>query len=146
MIILDEAQRIKNWQTLTAQAVKRLASRYAFVLTGTPLENRIDELYSIVEFLDPAIFGPLFRFNRDFYQLDERGRPIGYRNLDALHRRVRPIMLRRRKEEVEGQLPGRTVNTYFVSMHPEQAERYEPYQTRVTRLRSEEHTSELQSH
>jgi superfamily II DNA or RNA helicase len=134
VIILDEAQRIKNWQTLTAQAVKRLASRYAFVLTGTPLENRIDELYSIVEFLDPAIFGPLFRFNRDFYQLDERGRPIGYRNLDALHRRVRPIMLRRRKEEVEGQLPGRTVNTYFVSMHPEQAERYEPYQTRVTRL------------
>ncbi len=134
VIILDEAQRIKNWQTRTAQAVKRLTSRYAFVLTGTPLENRIDELYSIVEFLDPAIFGPLFRFNRDFYQLDERGRPVGYRNLDALHRRVRPIMLRRRKEDVEGQLPGRTINTYFVSMHPEQAERYEPYQTRVTRL------------
>ncbi|GBE47422.1 ATP-dependent helicase HepA [bacterium BMS3Bbin12] len=134
VIILDEAQRIKNWQTRTARAVKRLTSRYAFVLTGTPLENRIDELYSIVEFLDPAIFGPLFRFNRDFYQLDERGRPVGYRNLDALHRRVRPIMLRRRKEEVEGQLPGRTVNTYFVSMHPEQTERYEPYQTRVTRL------------
>ncbi len=134
VIILDEAQRIKNWQTRTAQAVKRLSSRYAFVLTGTPLENRIDELYSIVEFLDPVIFGPLFRFNRDFYQLDERGRPTGYRNLDVLHRRVRPIMLRRRKEEVEGQLPGRTVNTYFVSMHPEQAERYEPYQTYVTRL------------
>jgi len=134
VIVLDEAQRIKNWQTRTAEAVKRLTGRYAFVLTGTPLENRIDELYSIVQFLDPAIFGPLFRFNRDFYQLDERGRPIGYRNLDALHRRVRPIMLRRRKEEVEGQLPGRTINTYFVPMHPEQTERYEEYQARVARL------------
>ena len=52
VVVLDEAQRIKNWATKTAQAVKRLESRYAFVLTGTPLENRIDELYSLVDFLD----------------------------------------------------------------------------------------------
>ena len=77
LVILDEAQRIKNWQTKTARQVKLLQSRYAFVLTGTPLENRIDELYSIVQYLDPEILGPLFRFNREFYQLDERGRPVG---------------------------------------------------------------------
>jgi SNF2 family DNA or RNA helicase len=75
VVVLDEAQRIKNWQTKTARAVKSLRSRYAFVLTGTPLENRIDEIYSIVQFLDPGLLGPLFRFNRDFYVLDERGRP-----------------------------------------------------------------------
>lgn len=74
IIVLDEAQRIKNWSTKTAQAIKRLQSRYAFVLTGTPIENRIDELFSIVGFLDPAVFGPLFRFNREFYELDDRGR------------------------------------------------------------------------
>jgi len=67
IVILDDAQRIKNRSTRTAQAVKRLRSRYAFVLTGTPIENRIDELYSIVDFPDPAVFGPLFRFNREFY-------------------------------------------------------------------------------
>ncbi|CAN5825887.1 hypothetical protein BH20PSE1_BH20PSE1_13470 [soil metagenome] len=134
VIVLDEAQRIKNWQTRTAEAVKRLTSRYAFVLTGTPVENRIDEIYSIVQFLDPSIFGPLFQFNRDFYALDERGRPVGYKNLDELHRRLRPLMLRRRKDEVEDQLPGRTVNTYFVAMAPEQATRYEEYETRVARL------------
>lgn len=134
VIILDEAQRIKNWQTKTAMAVKRLSSRYAFVLTGTPLENRIDEVYSIVQFLDPKIFGPLFRFNRDFYQLDERGRPTGYKNLDELHRRLQPIMLRRRKEEVEGQLPGRTVNNYYVTMHPEQSTRYEEFNAEVAKL------------
>src|SRR5208337_4997094 len=68
VVILDEAQRIKNWQTKTARRVKSLVSPYAFVLTGTPLENRIDETYSIVQYLDPEIFGPLFRFNRDFYE------------------------------------------------------------------------------
>lgn len=134
IVILDEAQRIKNWQTKTADAVKRLSSPYAFVLTGTPLENRIDEVYSIAQFVDPHLFGPLFRFNRDFYQLDERGRPAGYKNLDAMHRRLRPVLLRRRKTDVEGELPQRTVNTYFVDMHQEQEARYDEYSTKVARL------------
>jgi hypothetical protein len=134
VVVLDEAQRIKNWQSKTAQAVKRLTSPYAFVLTGTPIENRIDEIYSLVQFLDPAIFGPLFRFNRDFYQLDNRGRPAGYKNLDELHRRLGPILLRRRKEEVETQLPERTVNHYFVPMEPEQRLRYEEFDRRVAQL------------
>jgi superfamily II DNA or RNA helicase len=137
VIILDEAQRIKNWQSKTAQAVKRLASPYAFVLTGTPVENRIDEIYSIVQFLDPAIFGPLFRFNRDFYLLDERGRPAGYKNLDQLHRRLGPVLLRRRKAEVETQLPERTVNHFFVPMEPEQLARYEEYDRKVAQLAEE---------
>jgi superfamily II DNA or RNA helicase len=134
VIILDEAQRIKNWQSRTAQAVKRLRSPYAFVLTGTPLENRIDEIYSIVQFLDPALFGPLFRFNRQYYELDDRGRPVGYKNLDELHRRLAPIVLRRRKSEVEGELPSRTDKHYFVPMDTEQAARYADYDLRVARL------------
>jgi hypothetical protein len=134
VVILDEAQRIKNWSTKTARTVKRLSSPYAFVLTGTPLENRIDEIYSIIEFLDPQVFGSLFRFNREFYELDEKGRPVGYRGLEELHRRIRPIMLRRRKEEIEDQLPARTVNNYFVAMEPEQQKRYGEYQERVARL------------
>src|SRR5205807_4160900 len=63
VVILDEAQRIKNWSAKTTQAIKRLQSRYAFVLTGTPIENRIDELFSLMAFLDPAQLGPLFLFN-----------------------------------------------------------------------------------
>jgi len=134
VIILDEAQRIKNWRTKTAASVKRLNSPFAFVLTGTPVENRIDEIYSIIQFLDPTIFGPLFRFNRDFYQLDEKGRAIGYKNLNQLHQRLQPVMLRRRKQDVEGQLPSRTINTYFVAMHKEQTLRYQEYETKVARL------------
>jgi superfamily II DNA or RNA helicase len=127
IIVLDEAQRIKNWQTKTARRVKSLRSPYAFVLTGTPLENRIEEVYSIVQYLDPEILGPLFRFNRDFYQLDERGRPTDYRNLAGLRARLEPVLLRRRKADVESQLPGRTVKTHFVPMSDVQKTRYEDY-------------------
>jgi hypothetical protein len=134
VIVLDEAQRIKNWHTKTARRVKSLRSPYAFVLTGTPVENRIDELYSIVQYLDPEILGPLFRFNRDFYRLDERGRPVDYQNLAELRRRVQPLMLRRRKAEVEKELPGRTVKTYFVPMAEEQQLRYEDYHVPAARL------------
>ncbi len=134
VIILDEAQRIKNWGTKTAQAVKRLVSPYAFVLTGTPLENRIDEIYSITQFLNPHIFGPLFRFNREFYDLDDSGRPSGYKNLEELRRRIRPIMLRRRRDEVEKELPERIDNNYFVDMTPEQRAPYLEYEQKVAFL------------
>ncbi len=134
VVVLDEAQRIKNWDTKTAQAVKRLKSRYAFVLTGTPLENRIDELYSIMGFVNPAIFGPLFRFNRDFYELNERGRPAGFKNLKLLHDRIKPRMLRRRKADVETELPERTDRHFFVKLSPAQQDSYASHEAQVARL------------
>jgi Helicase conserved C-terminal domain/SNF2-related domain len=114
--------------------VKSLRSPFAFVLTGTPVENRIDELYSIVQYLDPELVGPLFRFNRDFYELDERGRPVDYKNLAELRRRLQPVMLRRRKSDVEAELPGRMVKTYFVPMAEEQALRYADYSKHAASL------------
>ncbi len=134
VIILDEAQRIKNWRTKTANAVKELKSRYAFVLTGTPIENRIDDIYSIVQFLDPQLFGALFRFNREFYDFDENGRPAGYKNLDVLYRRLHAVMLCRKKSDVEDDLPKRLNKNYFVTMEDEQRARYEEYEGYVARL------------
>lgn len=134
IVVLDEAQRIKNWSTKTTQAIKRLRSRYAFVLTGTPIENRIDELYSLMDFLNPSLLGPLFRFNREYYQFDERGRPAGYRNLDKLHERIKPHMLRRRKAEVETELPERTDRNFFVKLSTEQQAEYDEHETVVARL------------
>jgi superfamily II DNA or RNA helicase len=136
IVILDEAQRIKNWSTKTAQAVKRLQSRYAFILTGTPIENRIDDIHSLMSFIDPSVLGPMFRFNREFYQLDERGRPSGYQNLEQLHKRIRPFLLRRRKADVETELPDRTDQRYFVPLSPKQADSYGAHEGQVARLMS----------
>lgn len=134
VVILDEAQRIKNWSAKTTQAIKRLRSRYAFILTGTPIENRIDELYSLMDFLDPTVLGPLFRFNRDYYVLDDRGRPQAYANLEKLHERIKPLMLRRRKADVETELPERTDLNYFVPLSGEQKTAYDDHYTVVARL------------
>ncbi len=131
VVVLDEAQRIKNWSTKTAQAIKKLQSRYAFVLTGTPIENRIDDLYSIVNFIDPARLGSLFRFNREYYQFDERGRPKEYKNLDRLHDRVKPLMVRRRKADVEKELPDRSDRTLFVPMSSVQTKFYKQHENQV---------------
>ncbi len=134
IVVLDEAQRIKNWSAKTTQAIKRLRSRYAFILTGTPIENRIDELYSLMDFLNPSLLGPLFRFNREYYDLDDRGRPAGYRNLDQLHERIQPHMLRRRKAEVETELPERSDRNFFVPLSAEQQGEYGEHEAVVARL------------
>jgi hypothetical protein len=134
VVILDEAQRIKNWNNKTALAVKRLRSRYAWVLTGTPPEERIDELYSLVSFLDPSVFGPLFRFNREFYEFDERGRPRGYRHLDKLRERIRPLLLRRTKSDVANELPNRAERTFLVPMGERQRVAYRAHAAVVDKL------------
>ncbi len=121
LVILDEAQRIKNWQTRTAQSVKRLDSRYAIVLTGTPLENRIDELHSIVEFVDRHRLGPLFAFKAAHEILEEdSSKVIGYQHLGRLNGTLAPILIRRQKAEVLRQLPPRMDKNVLVPMTDQQ--------------------------
>lgn len=124
VVILDEAQRIKNWKTRAAQTVKKLESDYAIVLTGTPLENRLEELHSIVEFVDRHHLGPRFRFLSEHQQVDENGRVVGYRNLNRITETLKPILLRRHKKEVLKQLPERIEKRYFVPMTPQQEEHH----------------------
>jgi len=134
ILILDEAQRIKNWQTKTAWSVKQLKTPYAFVLSGTPIENRIEEIYSIMQVVDSKILGPLYKFQQDFYSYNENNKPTALKNLNELHRRLSSVVLRRRKKDVEEQLPERTVNNFLVEIGPEQKVRYQEYSDRVARL------------
>jgi SNF2 family DNA or RNA helicase len=121
LVILDEAQRIKNWNTRAARSVKRLASPYAIVLTGTPLENRLEELVSIVQFVDQHRLGPTFRFLADHQIHDpETGRVVGYKSLDSIGKTLAPILIRRKKAQVLDQLPPRLDKHLFVRMTPEQ--------------------------
>jgi hypothetical protein len=116
LIILDEGQRIKNWEAKTTNVVKRLKSPFALVLSGTPLENRIDELYSVVQFVDDRRLGPAFRFFNRHRVADEKGKVLGYKNLDQLRQHLAPILLRRTREQVLTQLPDRT--TEIVRIEP----------------------------
>jgi len=107
LLVLDEAQRIKNWETKTADTIKALTTDYAFVLTGTPLENRLEDLYSLMQVVDERVLGPLWRYMADFHVTDENDNVVGYRNLSELRRRIEPVMLRRDRREVQDQLPER---------------------------------------
>lgn len=120
LVIADEAQRIKNWNTVAARALKRIASPYALVLTGTPLENRLEELISIVQFVDQHRLGPTWRMLDEHQLRDDAGRVIGYRALDRIQQTLAPVMLRRRKAEVLTQLPERVDSRLFVPLTPQQ--------------------------
>lgn len=127
LVILDEAQRIKNWKTKVAQGVKRLESAYAIVLTGTPLENKLEELYSIVQFVDKFKLGALFSFLEAHQITDENGKVVGYRNLNKINSLLSDILIRRNKKEVLKQLPKRIDKNLFVPMTEKQMEVHEDY-------------------
>jgi superfamily II DNA or RNA helicase len=120
VVIADEAQRIKNWSTVAARALKRIQSPYALVLTGTPLENRLEELVSIMQYVDGQRLGPLWRLRHEHQVLDDSGRVVGYKDLDRIGETLRPAMLRRRKADVLAQLPERVAKTVFVAMTRQQ--------------------------
>ena len=135
LVILDEAQRIKNWNTRAARSVKQIASPYAIVLTGTPLENRLEELISIVQFVDRHRLGPTFRFLADHQVRDEEsGRVIGYTKLDSIGKTLEPILIRRTKKQVLDQLPERLDKHLFVPMTPQQMTHHEENREVVARI------------
>ena len=134
LVILDEAQRIKNWATRTARTVKKISAPYAIVLTGTPLENRLEELVSIVQFVDRHRLGPTFRLLHEHQLRDEVGKVTGYRQLDKIGQTLEPILLRRRKSEVLDQLPPRMEQNLFVPMTKEQAALHNENRDTVARI------------
>lgn len=97
VVIVDEAQRVKNWNTIAARALKRIDSPYAVVLTGTPLENKLEELISVVQFVDQHRLGPTWKLLHEHQLRDEGGRVIGYTGLDKIGQTLAPVMIRRRK-------------------------------------------------
>lgn len=134
LIILDEAQRIKNWKTKTAKEVKRLDSTYALVLTGTPIENKLEELYSIIQFIDPFKLGPLYQFLEKHQIYDEHGKIVGYKQLHKIRILLSDVIMRRTRKEVLSQLPSRTDKHLFVPLTEEQAQIHTEYADMVARL------------
>jgi SNF2 family DNA or RNA helicase len=130
LIILDEGQRIKNWEAKTSQVIKALKSPFALVLSGTPLENRLDELFSVVEFIDDRRLGSAFRFYNRYRVVDERGKVLGYKNLDELRERLKPLLLRRTRKMVMSELPPRATEIRRIPPTDEQLTLHN-YQMRI---------------
>lgn len=144
-VVLDEAQHIKNRQTQNAQAVKAVRSRHRLVLTGTPLENSVLDLWSIFDFLMPGYLGTSKDF-RERYEL-----PITReKNTEAqarLARRLRPFLLRRLKREVAADLPAKIEQVSFCELTSDQRTVYQQVieATRQEVLAAEGASSEAKS-
>ena len=134
MVIMDEVQRLKNWDTQIACAARHINSQYTVLLSGTPLENKLEELYSIVELADQFALAPYYKFRNDHILCDETGKVIGYQNLNTIKKRLQHIMIRRRKSDVHLQLPGRMDQNLFVPMTKEQREMHEEFKSGVAAL------------
>lgn len=126
LVVLDEAQRIKNWATKTAAYVKTLDPDYRLVLTGTPMENRLEELASVLDWVDDLALEPKWRlvpWHTTF--ADGRREVAGARNLDTLRSRIAGCMLRRHRKDVLRQLPPRSDVRVPVEMVEQQREEHD---------------------
>lgn len=135
IVVLDEAQRIKNWSTKTAASVKSLAPTYRLVLTGTPMENRLEELHSILEWVDPYALEPAWRLAPWHSKTVDGSREcVGVRNLDTLRARIEPAMLRRVRANVLSQLPARTDTRVPVELAAEQLDDHDALNRPIAQL------------
>ena len=123
LLILDEAQTVKNAQSRAAEAVRKIDTRHRLCLTGTPLENHLGELWSQFDFLLPGFLGSNRQFTKHWRtpieKLNDR------RRRDLLARRIRPFILRRKKEDVAQELPPKTIIVRSVELQGTQRDLYE---------------------
>ncbi len=143
LIILDEGQRIKNWEAKTTRVIKGLRSKFALVLSGTPLENRLDELYSVVQFIDDRRLGPGFSFFHRHRVTNEKGKVTGYRNLAELREKLKPILLRRTRASVQQDLPPRTTEILRFTPTDEQMSMHTNHLQQVSRIVGKKFLTEM---
>lgn len=136
LLILDEAQNIKNATTKAAVAARELAARHRLCLTGTPLENHLGELWSLFHFLMPGWLGDARQFAQDYRTpIEKHGDEARLSHLAA---RLRPFLLRRTKEQVASELPPKSEFTQFVELSEAQRELYETVRLALDRKVREE--------
>lgn len=122
-IILDESQSIKNPQSQSSRAVKQLRAAHKLVLTGTPIENSISELWSQLAFISPGLVGSLPSFTERFVNPIERGKDV--HKMQQLKAIIKPFVLRRTKDQVATELPEKIEQVVYSNMTEQQAEAYE---------------------
>jgi len=128
-VILDEAQRIKNFETKTASSISKLLFKHVLVITGTPIENRLIDIYSIVNAIQPNFFGPLWEFSYQhcLFDPEKHNKINGYYDLQKLNKRLENILIRREKRKVLDQLPNVVQMNVPFNLSPLQGEYHASY-------------------
>lgn len=134
LVIYDELQRLKNRETKMGKLLRKMRSQYVLALSGTPLENRLDELYSVTQFVDQYLLGPLYKFNDETTIKNDLGKVTGYQNLHSVADKLSNILIRRRKADVKLQMPSRTDTNLFVPLTKEQRAMHDDFQGQVAML------------
>ncbi|MEX3745309.1 MULTISPECIES: DEAD/DEAH box helicase [Lysinibacillus] len=126
-VVLDEAQNIKNMQTLQSRAIRKLHGTHHIALTGTPVENRLSELWAIFDFIHKGYLGSFGRFNEEFILPVERDESESHKQ--KLRAKIQPFLLRRTKRDPNLQLnlPDKQESHEFCPLTTEQASLYEGY-------------------
>ena len=133
-VIMDEVQRLKNWNTQIARSARHIHSDYSIVLSGTPLENKLEDLYSVMQLVDQYCLGPYYKFIEETTVRDETGKVLSYRNLNMVSEKIRSRLIRRRKVDVSLQMPHRTDKLLFVPMTPQQREMHDEWKSSVAQI------------
>lgn len=134
VLIFDEVQRLKNWNTIISTAARRIDSRYVVALSGTPLENKLEEFFSVMELVDQFCLGPYYEFRQRYIELNDSAKVIGYKNLNEIGTIARSRLIRRRKADVEMQLPERQDTNLLVAMTQKQMDMHDGYKDTVAML------------
>jgi SNF2 family DNA or RNA helicase len=138
LLILDEAQRVKNFRAKTTKAVFDIHTPYLFVLTGTPLENQLMELYTIMRFIDERALGRNPVAFRDRYVITDRfGSTIGYQRVEEVTRKIAALTLRRTKEQALDQLPELVQSEVWLDLTDTQRQIYKELRGQARELLSD---------
>ncbi|MDR0793305.1 MAG: DEAD/DEAH box helicase, partial [Chitinophagaceae bacterium] len=135
-LILDEAQKVKNFETKTSSAIRRLQAKHTLIITGTPIENKLIDIFSIMSVLDPYFFGPLWEFSYKHCLFDpvKENKINGYYDLQPLNERLSDILIRRKKRAVLDQLPNVQQFDIPVELAPKQAEYHASFANGISQI------------
>ena len=126
-VIADEATMIKSFRAKRSKKLKAIGkvAPYRIALSGQPVENKPEELFSIMEFVDPDVLGPFHKFDRTFITRDGWGKPMHYKNLDVLNKTLGDAMVRRSREDIAEFLPERIITDVPAHLDSKSAKLYQ---------------------
>lgn len=131
LVIADEITALKSYKSIRTQLAKKLHRRYALGLSGTPIENSLDELHSIMDFVIPGLLGPGWLFHQQHAVKDFRGNIKGWQGINEVKQRIAPYYIRRTKRQVLKELPGKFYNDVPLEMSNAEWELYDVIKAQI---------------